>query len=293
MNISSNIAIGATIIGLVVGLLTGIFGVGGGFLMTPALMVILGDLGPIAVGTNLVVIFANSSLGMFHRKGTCTIDIKLGLTIAVGSVLGVLTGSYFLELLENAPKLVIFGKEQETVQYSLIFLFLVLLVWIAGYTLFDYKYNSGKAVDSHKGLLAAIRVPPYFHFPSLNQPEFSIPMLLVLGFGIGTLTGLMGIGGVLLLPALIYLVGQQTNRAVGTSLLLVWISSLVGVVRKAGVGHIHLLLLLFLLVGGLTGTFIGTKIGLSLPGLKIRLYFIYVVIAAMLMVGYKLYVMTF
>ncbi len=98
--------------------------------MTPALMIILNIHGPTAVATDLTVILANSSFGMLKRRGSDTIDVKLGLTIATGSILGVLAGSHFLELLENAPKLIIFGKEHEMVQYSLLCMFLVLLVWI-------------------------------------------------------------------------------------------------------------------------------------------------------------------
>jgi uncharacterized membrane protein YfcA len=85
MELSLNIAIGATVIGLVVGMLTGIFGVGGGFLMTPALMIILNIRGPTAVGTDLATILATSSFGMFKRRGSGTVDVKLGLTIATGS----------------------------------------------------------------------------------------------------------------------------------------------------------------------------------------------------------------
>ncbi|MHC4457015.1 MAG: sulfite exporter TauE/SafE family protein [Planctomycetota bacterium] len=294
MELTLNIAIGATGIGLVVGMLTGIFGVGGGFLMTPALMIILNIHGPTAVGTDLATILATSSLGMFKRRGTDTVDVKLALTIATGSVLGVLTGSHFLKLLKDAPKLLILGTEQDTVQYSLLCMFLVLLVWIAGYMAFDYKRNFGKALDKRVGYFARFKIPPYSHFPSLEQPQLSVVTLPILGFFVGILTGLMGIGGgVLLLPALIYLVGQPANKAVGTSLLLVWISSLVAVIRKSTAGEVSLLLLVFLLLGGLTGTFFGTKIGLKLAGHKIRLYFVYVVIAATMMTAYKLYVLTF
>ena len=294
MELSLNIAIGATIIGWVVGMLTGIFGVGGGFLMTPALMIILNIHGPTAVGTDLAAILANSSFSMLKRRGSGTVDVKLGLTIATGSILGVLVGSYFLELLKDAPKLLIFGREQETVQYCLLCMFLVLLAGIAGYMTFDYKRNFGKALDKQVGFFARFKIPPYLHFSSLEQPRLSVVTLPILGFFVGILTGLMGIGGgVLLLPALIYLVGQRANKAVGTSLLLVWISSLVGVIRKSEAGEVSLLLFVFLLVGGLAGILLGTKIGLKLAGHKIRLYFVYVVIAAVLMIGYKLYVMTF
>ena len=294
MELSLSIAIGATVIGLVVGTLTGMFGVGGGFLMTPALMVILNVQGPTAVGTDLATILATSSLGMLKRRGSGTVDVKLGLTIATGSILGVLAGSYFLELLKDAPKLLIFGKQQDTVQYCLLCMFLVLLAWIAGYMAFDYKRNYDKALDGRVGFFARFKIPPYLHFLSLKQPALSAVPLLVMGFFIGILTGLMGVGGgILLLPGLIYLVGQQARKAAGTSLLLVWISSLVGVIWKSEAGEVSLLLFAFLLVGGLTGTFFGTKIGLKLAGPKIQLYFVHVVIAAILMIGYKLYVMTF
>jgi uncharacterized membrane protein YfcA len=231
---------------------------------------------------------------MLKRRGTDTVDVKLAITIATGSVLGVLTGSHFLKLLKDAPKLLILGTEQDTVQYSLLCMFLVLLAWIAGYMAFDYKRNFGKALDKRVGYFARFKIPPYLHFSSLEQPQLSVVTLPILGFFVGILTGLMGIGGgVLLLPALIYLVGQSPNKAVGTSLLLVWISSLVAVIRKSGAGEVSLLLLVFLLLGGLTGTFFGTKIGLKLAGHKIRLYFVYVVIAATMMTAYKLYVLTF
>jgi len=294
MESSLNIAIGAMITGVVVGVLTGIFGVGGGFLMTPALMIFLNIPGPVAVGTGLAVILANSSLAMLKRRHSGAIDVKLGLTIATGGIFGVLAGSYFLELLEDAPKLIILGKEQETVQYCLLCMFLVLLVWIAGYMLFDDKHDGGGTIDKRTGFLSAIKIPPYFYFPSLRKSRVSVVMLLTLGFCIGVLTGLMGIGGaVLLLPALVYLVGQQTDKAVATSLVFIWLSSLAAVIRKSGVGHISLLLLLFLVIGGMAGTLLGIKIGLKLPGSKIRLYFVYVVIATILMIGYKLGVMTF
>jgi uncharacterized membrane protein YfcA len=294
MELTLNIAIGAVAIGSIAGMLTGMFGVGGGFLMTPALMIILNIPGATAVGTDLAIILVTSSFGMLRRRGSGTIDVKLALTIATGSILGVLTGSHILESLKDAPKLMIFGEEQDTVHYCLLWLFMVLLAWIAGYMIFDYRHNHGKTRDKLVGFFAKFKIPPYLHFSSLEQPRLSVVTLLILGFFVGVLTGFMGIGGgVLLLPALIYFVGQRASKAVGTSLLVVWVSSLVAVIRKSGAGDVSLLLFVFLLSGGLTGTFFGTKIGLKLAGPKIRLYFICVVIIGILMVGYKLYMITY
>ena len=285
---------GAGLIGLVVGSLTGIFGVGGGFLMTPALMVILGVPAPAAVGTGLAAILPNSILGMIKRRGSGTVDYKLALIISIGSIVGVLMGSQLMDMLKDMPKMMVFGNEQDPVQYILFILFLVILVAVAAYLFFDYKKNGDKILDKRVGLFSKIKLPPYIHFASLEEPKLSLISLLFMGFVIGVLTGLMGIGGgVVLLPALIYLVGQRTSKAAGTSLVLVLISSLVAVMRKCAGGDIDIKLLLALLIGGIIGTFLGTKIGLKLSGPKIRLYFVYVVMAAVIMVGAKLYLLTF
>ena len=199
-----------------------------------------------------------------------------------------------MDALKDAPRLLILGKEQDRLQYFLLWLFLVLLGGIAGYIFYDYKHNGGQSPDKRTGLLAKFKLRPYMHFSSLEEPRLSVLPLLVLGFCIGTLTGLMGIGGgVVLLPVLIYLVGQRAVKAAGTSLLLVWISSLVAVLYKGHAGQISLWLLAALLIGGLTGTFLGTKAGLKLNGARIRLYFVYVLVAAIIMVGYKLCILTF
>lgn len=281
-------------IGFVIGMLTGIFGVGGGFLLTPALMIILGVPGQIAVGTGLAAIFPNSILGILKRRGSSTIDYRLAIIISFGSIIGVIIGSHILDVLKNMPKFEIFGNTQDPVQYILLFLFLIVLIIIASYLYLDYKKNDGKAPIKRIGYLSKFKVPPYMHFQSLEEPALSVIGVLFLGLVIGTLTGFMGIGGgVILLPVLIYMVGQRTNKAAGTSLILVGVSSFVAVIRKSAGGDIDVILLIALLTGGMIGTFVGTKIGLRLSGPKIRLYFVYVVLTAILMVSGKLYFLTF
>ena len=294
MDFSAVIMFGAVVIGFFVGVSTGIFGVGGGFLLTPALMIILGVQAPVAVGTGLATILPNCGYGMLKRRGSGTVDVKLALMISIGSVLGVLLGSQIMEHLKELPKLLVLGKEQDVLQYSMLWMFLILLAWIAGHLYFDYKRNGGKSPDRRIGLLTKIKLAPYMHFSSLEESRLSVLSLLSLGFLIGILTGLMGVGGgVVMLPALIYLVGQRTSKATGTSLLLVFISSLVAVLKKGFSGQINFYLFLALLTGGILGTFIGTIIGLKLKGSKIRLYFVYIVVLAIGLIGYKLYILTF
>jgi len=283
--------IGGFVISVFIGFLTGVFGVGGGFLMTPAMMIVLGVSGPTAVGTGLATILCTSSFGLFKRRGTGTIDVKVVLFMALGSITGVWIGGRQLEHLKRLPPFIIHGHEVVAVQYVLLWVFLGILAWTAGFMLFDYrrKRHSGSQ-EQAVGLIAKISFPPYGHFASLAQPRLPIVPLVLLGLIVGMFTGLMGIGGgVILLPALIYLVGQPTAKAAGTSLLLVWISSLVAVYLNAKNGNINLSLWLAMVAGGLIGTFWGTKIGLNVDGLKLRLYFVYVILIAIAMVAFKLF----
>lgn len=285
---------GSAILGLIVGLLTGIFGVGGGFLMTPSLMILLSIPGPLAVGTDLLSNFCNATVALHGRKGSGTVDSKLAVIIASGSIIGVLIGSQLLDYLKDLPRLMVLGKEQDPVQFTLLVMFFLLLLWIACFLYWDYHRNGGKAPKKRIGSLHYIKLPPYMHFSSLEEPKLSVALLVVLGFVVGLLTGLMGIGGgVVLLPALIYLVGQRTVKAAGTSLLLVWISSLVAVGRKMGAGDVSFVLFVPIIAGRLIGTHFGTKIGLRLHGPKIRLYFVFVVLVVVALVAFKLYRLCF
>lgn len=286
--------VGGSAIALFVGFLTGVFGVGGGFLMAPALMVLLGIPGHIAVGTDLAVIFVNSSFGIFKRRGTKTVDAKLGLTAAAGSIGGVLIGLAIMKNLKTMPPLKILGKEHMAVQYILLCLFLLLLAAIATILIFDLCQSGGKSPAKRIGLFSKIKLPPYAHFASLESPRLSLLPVLALGCAIGILTGLLGVGGgVIMLPALIYLIGQRTVKAAGTSLLLVWVSSAIGATGHIIMGNIKPLLLVGMLICGIIGTNLGTYTGLRLPGPRIRFYFVYVVVLAIIMLAFKLYIITF
>ena len=263
-------------------------------MLTPLLMICIGVPGPVAVGTGLAVILVNSTYGLYKRRGSGTIDVKISVIISIGSLVGVFIGSKLLNILSQAPKIMVLGREQDTVQYVLLLAFFMLLGWIAGYLSYDYRKHSGIAPAVRVGLFSKWHIPPVGMFKSLEEPHLSIPLLVAFGLVVGILTGLLGVGGgVILLPALVYLVGQRTVKAAGTSLLLVWISSLVAVIKKGAGGDIDLILAAFLLAGGFLGTSIGTKIGLKFEGPKIRLYFIYIVIVAALLVLYKLIMLTF
>ena len=281
--------IGSSLIAVAVGFMTGIFGVGGGFLLTPALMILLGIDYHIAVGTGLAIVFFNSTVGMAKRRGTKTVDVKLALWLASGGVIGVWIGLRILILLKDAAAVTILGKEHQLIEITLLAMFLVLLAWVAGFITFDLKRPTGKVDDKRTGLFDKMMFPPYTHFNSLDDPKTPLVPIMTFGLCTGVLTSLMGTGGgVIMLPALIYLIGQHTAKAAGTSLLFVWIVSLNAVIGHVTEGNVSQYLLIGMLVGGFLGTWFGTQIGLKLKGEKTRKYFVYIVIAALFMVGIKL-----
>ena len=294
MDLSLGQIIASTLIALFVGLLTGIFGVGGGFLMTPALIILVGISSPIAIGTSLVNFWANSSLGIFKRFGTGTISFVIAIIVGIGSMIGVAGGSWLLETLNTLPPITIAGREQSLLEMVLMCVFLVLLSGIAVFMRWDLRQTKTATGDpEHQtGLLDRLRLPPYAHFKVLDVPRTSIPGLLLLGMFAGVLTGLLGIGGgVIMLPALIYLVGLRTQKAAGTSLLLVWIASLIGAISNLFIGNVHGLLLAILVAGGMLGTWAGTHLAFLISGSHTKQHFIYVLLLAILLVGGRIVAM--
>jgi uncharacterized membrane protein YfcA len=286
--------IGSSVTALLIGFMTGIFGVGGGFLMTPMLIILLNISGPIAVGTDLTLIFFNSSIGMFKRRGTDTIDVKLALWLAGGGIAGSQLGLLLMHYLKAAPKFQLLGHAHDPVIVTLLSLFLVLLTWIAIFMSCDLKHTHGKAPADRTGLFAKIKLSPMSNFHSLEHSTMSLVPIIVFGFATGILTSLMGVGGgVIMLPALIYLIGQRAVKAAGTSLLFVWIISLVSGLGHLKSNNIGFALLPGMIACGFIGTWWGTNIGLKLKGPRIRLYFIFVVIAAVIMVAFKLGMLLF
>jgi uncharacterized membrane protein YfcA len=286
--------IGSSLTAVFIGFMTGIFGVGGGFLMTPMLIILLGIEGPIAVGTDLVIILFNSTIGMLKRRGSGTVDVKLALSLAGGGIVGAQLGVILMHLLKAAPTIQIFERHHDPVTLTLLAMFLLLLTWVAVFMVRDLRRTHGAAPDDRTGLFAKINIPPHINFHSLEHPTMSLVPIIAFGFATGTLTSLMGVGGgIIMLPALVYLIGQRTAKAAGTSLLFVLAVSPIAVIGHLHQGNISWNLLIGMLAGGFIGTWCGTNVGLKLRGPSIRKYFIIVVIAAIIMVTIKLYTTIF
>ncbi len=279
--------LGASLIAIVAGLLTGLFGVGGGFLVTPLLNVVLGLPMPVAVGTGVMNILGVSTAGLYWRRKSNLADYKLALVLFGGNVSGVYFGSQTLKSLKELGSLRLNGTPVAAVDFYTLLVLFALLVVIFGWMFLETKRPNPRSV--RVGLFARIHIPPYANFPSLETPRLSIPVLAYFGLFAGYLTGLLGVGGgIILLPALVYLVGMRTHRAVVTSLFMVWLTSLVATVTHASEGNANLPVLMALLVGGSIGFQIGMSLCSKLDGLRLRRYFCYVVLGVAGMVLVRL-----
>jgi len=270
--------LGGLVISLVAGALTGLFGVGGGFLITPMLNIVLGLPMPLAVGTGTLNIVGTTTSSLYWRRKSNLADYKLAIVIFGGNAVGASLGADTLHALRQKGDLIIGGTAVAAADYYTLVAYAVVLGLIFVWTFLESRRPAGPTIRT--GLFARIRIPPYTHFDSLEGPGLSIPVLAYFGLVLGFLTGLLGVGGgVILLPALVYLVGMRTHAAIVTSSVMVWLTSVVASLKHAAVGNFDLLLLLVLLVGGTIGAQAGQIVCDRMSGARLRRYFSYVVLA--------------
>jgi len=252
-----------TIVGMggVVGFLSGMFGVGGGFLITPLLMFV-GVPAAVAVGTQANQLIAASVSGVLGHWRRNNVDVKMGLVLLAGGGLGSVLGIALFEQLQRL------GQIDLTI--SLLY---VLLLGAVG---------SSMLVESVAAMVRR-RMPmvrgrlhrhTWMHGWPLKTrfPRSKLYISALLPFAIGTVGGVlvavMGIGGgFLLVPAMIYLLGMPTALVAGTSLFQIVFTTAVVTLMQATVNHtVDVMLALLLLVGGVVGAQLGSRVGTRLRG---------------------------
>lgn len=282
------ILVGALIIGAGIGVLTGMFGVGGGFLITPLLNVVLGVPMPIAVGTGALQILSVSTSGLYRRRHESAADYKLATVLFGGQFAGVRLGALALASLQGLGNLELGGGPIAAADFYVLCVFLVLLSGISGWVYYDTTRKQSPS-DVQVGIFSRINLPPYTECASLDQPRISIPVVSYFGLILGFLTGLLGVGGgVIMLPALVYLVGMRTRCATATSLVLIWLSSFTATITHTLAGNSDTQLVIPLLFGGTIGLQVGVSLSAKWAGQSLRRYFFFVVMGATVMVAIKL-----
>ena len=252
-----------------VGVLSGLFGVGGGFLMTPFL-IFLGIPPIYAVPNEVNNILATSVSGSLTHWFKNTLDYKMGFMIIIGGVvgttLGILTFSFFKEI----------GKLSLIISLSYMYLLAIIgtLMLLEGASEIDRarkKIVLKKKLHTHywiHGLPLKLRFPKSRLYESAFTP-------IILGIIVGFVAALMGVGGAfLLVPAMIYLIGMPVKLIPGTSLFVtIFISAIVTVLHAFNYGSIDLILVITLIVGSIFGVQVGQKVGQYLDSSHLKTLF--------------------
>ena len=268
-------------IGFSVGVLGGFFGVGGAWVVTPALN-IFGFPMAYAIGTDLAHIFGKSIVATAKHRKMGNVDMKLGLMSIVGSVIGVEIGA------QNVMYLTKLGIAGPVVRY----LYMVLLFGLGIYMLYDYITKDKRAAAQAAKVAEAARagqelpvrkawnLPPMILFPASG---ITISLWTVTGVFLftGWLSGLLGVGGGFIrMPALIYLIGCPTAIAVGTDLFSVLFSGAYGCFTYGIKGRVEIIAAVLMLIGAAIGAQIGVTAVKYIRGYGIRLLFAIMIILA-------------
>ncbi|MCO6389863.1 TSUP family transporter [Aliihoeflea aestuarii] len=253
--------------GWAVGFLSGMFGVGGGFLITPLL--IFYNIPPaIAVATGANQVVASSVSGVLAHVKKGTLDFKLGTVLLTGGIFGSTIGVFVFSLLRNVGQL----------DLVVSLLYVGLLGTVGGLMLMESvrawrRAAGGQAPSLRKpGQHNWIhRLPLKMRFRTSKLFVSVIPVI-GLGAGIGFLASIMGVGGgFIMVPALIYLLKVPTNVVIGTSLFqIIFVAAYTTIVHAATNQTVDIVLAFLLMVGGVAGAQYGAKAGQRLRGEQLR-----------------------
>jgi uncharacterized membrane protein YfcA len=263
------------IVGFLVGLLGGFFGVGGGFLAGP-LMFLVGVPMNFVVGTDLAHMTGKSIVAARRHRVLGHVDIKLGLLMVAGTVPGVELGARIIEALEAAGSIdVVIG-----IAYIIILLTISLFTaWegVRAMQLVRTEQMDAKDALAFGGVarrMHRFRLPPYVSFPNSGIGSISLWVVLGVGFLTGVLAGMLGVGGGFIrMPMLVYLVGVPTHIAVGTDLFEIVISAGYGTLTHALKGNVDILMALVMQTGAAIGAQIGATATRFFAGPRIRVLF--------------------
>jgi uncharacterized membrane protein YfcA len=265
-----------------IGFMSGLFGVGGGFLMTPLLM-FMGVPPAVAVGTEANQIVASSVSGVLAHWRRGNVDFKMGAVLLAGGLVGSTLGVWLFKWLRGI------GQVDVVIKLSY-----VLFLGIVGGLMF---------VESLRALMRTRRqAPPIRHHHTwvhglpfkmrFRRSRLYISALLPFAVGtvVGILAAIMGVGGgFIMVPAMIYLLGMPTSVVVGTSLFqIIFVTANTTLLQAAMNQTVDVVLALLLLVGGVIGAQFGVRAGAKLRGEQLRILLALMVLAVCGKLGFDL-----
>ncbi|WP_339634574.1 sulfite exporter TauE/SafE family protein [uncultured Sneathiella sp.] len=270
--------------GGLVGFLSGMFGVGGGFLMTP-LLIFVGIPPAVSVASVANQITATSVSGVLAHWRRGNVDFKMGTVMLIGGIFGTLIGTWIFTLLTSIG--------QVDLMISLSY---VIFLGTIGALMFA---ESAKAmINTRKGNVRRKKLHQHYWIHGLpfkmrfRKSKLYISALMPLGLGalVGILSSIMGVGGgFVVVPAMIYLLGMPTSVVIGTSLFqIIFVTMNVTLLHSMATQTVDIMLALLLMSSSVVGAQIGTRMGTKLRGEQLRILLALIVLIVCLKLAFDL-----
>ena len=270
-------------LGGIVGVLSGLFGVGGGFLLTP-LLFFIGIPPAVAVATQANQIVASSVSGLMGHLRRRTVDLRMGLVLLAGGLVGSLVGVQIFNRLRAM------GQVDLLVQLCyVVFLGTVGALMLAESLRALRKSRAGPPAPRSRRRGLVDTLPFKVRFRASGLYISVIPPALV-GAAVGLLSAVMGVGGgFIMVPAMIYLLGMPTKVVIGTSLFqIIFVAAFTTVLHAVTNHTVDAVLALLLLVGGVLGAQVGVRMGTRLRAEQLRILLASLVLLVCLKIAFDL-----
>lgn len=255
-----------------VGVISGLFGIGGGFLLTPLLMM-MGIPPTVAVGSGAAQILSVSVSGVITYWRQNSVDVLMGLMLSGGGLIGSIIGIAIFRWLDMIGQ----------IDLIIALCYVCFLGGIGGFMLMESlrPEQYGTAFNRprfHGWLLQSLPFKIRFR---TSQLYISMLIPTILGMIVGIMTAIMGIGGgFIMIPAMIYILTMPTRVVIGTSLFqIVFVSAATTMLHAAVNMSVDLMLVLLLAIGGATGMQIGARLSDKIPAKRLRLLLAVLVLA--------------
>jgi len=275
-------------LGLIVGLLSGLFGVGGGFLMTP-LLIMLGIPSTVAAATDSNQIVAASTSGTYAHWKVGNVDFKMGLYLLAGGFLGGIAGVQAIKILKAT------GNADFVIKVTYILMLGIVGVYMLIESLHSMRKSKSvsdasrqpKADSGFTRLLKSL--PMQTHFEKSGVTHSAI-LPLFFGFFVGVLAAIMGVGGgFLMVPVMVYILRMPMHVVVGTSLFQILFTCIEVTFLQSYTNHsVDFVLAVLLLLGSTIGAQIGAVFGRKLKGDQLKILLALIVLAVTVKIVYDI-----
>jgi len=273
------------VVGFLVGILGGFFGVGGSFIAGPALFAV-GVPMHFVVGTDLAHIVGKSIVAARRHRALGNVDFKLGLIMVIGTIVGVEAGAQIVQYLKRQAK----ADVVIACGFIVVLVAISLFIGWEGWRTMQMR-RSGRGKSGASGRAAGMKsdasviafwakavhkfnLPPTISLPVSGIERISLWPILAVAVGGGVFSGFLGGGaGYIRMPALVYLLGVPTHLAVGTDLFEIVVSASYGTLTHALKGNVDILIALVMHTGAAVGAQIGATLTEKFHGAAIRLAF--------------------